>query len=106
MKCHYVTPTLFLGDPPALGRVVRVNTVSDAVSLILSGGIAVLPVDAWELADQILAVLGLTEDERWRQISFVGTRDFSQVTLPPHLARRASRGSRPLDDPLLGLPPP
>ena len=53
-KRHYsVTPTLFVGPSPT-PRAVRVETSAEAVRIIRSGQIAVLPEGAWSEAEMAL----------------------------------------------------
>jgi hypothetical protein len=67
----YVTPTLFVGEPPRhLSRTVRVSSAAEAVALIESGATAILPKGRYDLADAVLAHFGLDEAARRRQITF------------------------------------
>lgn len=53
-----VTPFLFLGSAPAgLEDVSEVATAADAASVLLAGGTAVLPMDAWAEAEAALLLI-------------------------------------------------
>lgn len=52
-----ITPSLFLGSPPPWDDVVEVSTAAEAFEVINAGGTAVLPADAWQQAEEVLARL-------------------------------------------------
>jgi hypothetical protein len=65
-RCYLVTPSLMLDGAslPQLSGIQHVAAVQAAVAVIEDRGIAVLPADAWSLADRVLAALGLDEFTR------------------------------------------
>ena len=69
---QYVTPTLFLSEPPQLSRTARVSTLLEAVAVIRAGGVAVLPEGEWDLAEQVLATFNTPEHLR-AQMHFAKT---------------------------------
>ena len=71
-RTHYVTPTLFLGEPPELSRTARVSTLPEAVAVIEAGGVAVLPEGAWDLAEQVLGTF-TSPDHLRAQMHFAKT---------------------------------
>ena len=71
---YFVTPSLMLGEVPThLKDARRAHGVDDALQLIRSGQIAILPVDEWDSVPLILASLGLTEEETRERISMART---------------------------------
>jgi len=58
----WVTSRLVLGEPPEF-HSVPVTTAGDAVTVILSGGTALLPATHWPEARQVLEIFGLTPKE-------------------------------------------
>jgi hypothetical protein len=50
----YVANQLFLGDPPDRPGATAVTTVEAALEVMAAGGEAVLPVGAWDLADEVM----------------------------------------------------
>ena len=62
-----VTPTLFVGwNPVGWGGGTDATTAKEAVAVIDSGGIAVLPPNAWDVAQETLTLLGV--DPEWQQV--------------------------------------
>src|SRR4051812_17858216 len=61
----YVTRSLFLGDLPSLDGAAKVDTPVEAVEHINSGGTAVLPAGAWDMADEVLWLLDYSRE--WRE---------------------------------------
>lgn len=74
MPTYWVTPRLYVGDPPPhLSETIEVTSVKEAVGNIEAGRIAVLPPGRFDLASQVLAHFGLSEDERADAIHFART---------------------------------
>lgn len=55
---RYVTPSLYLGQP-YLPDTQKVSTWAEAVAVIESGSVAVLPPEAYEEAERTLSALGV-----------------------------------------------
>lgn len=70
---HLVTPSLVLGDPPAVSRAVLVTGVEEALSVIKARGMAVLPHDSWDAAREVLERLGLSEEMIEDRLPFART---------------------------------
>ena len=71
---QYVTPSLFLGEPPQrLSRTAKVSTASEALTVIRSGGIAVLPLASSGEAEQVLETLGATKQHVATRLRFART---------------------------------
>lgn len=69
---HYpVTPTLFVGPVPDGG--IRVETVKQAVSVIESGGTAVLPEGAWKDAEKVVAKVTSSRRLAHRKVALAKT---------------------------------
>ena len=61
VKRHWsVTPTLFVGPSPS-PRAIHVSTAEEAVAVIRSGRIAVLPEGAWDEATEALTAISSRE---------------------------------------------
>jgi len=75
-----VTPTLFVGSPPARLTTSVVASSGDAVAVIKAGGCAVLPANRWDLANEVLVALGAAKAERASVLMFAQ----HGVVLPLH----------------------
>jgi hypothetical protein len=77
-----VTPTLFVGDRPALQDAYEVDTVSEAVQLIRVGLVAVLPADAWDLVEDTLRAVTDDHEAITRALSFARTGRIDTTRCP------------------------
>lgn len=70
MSSVFVTSHLVVGEPPTKvsGDIQQVQTAEEAVSVIDSGGTAVLPEGAWDLAEEVLRSFGANEEHVKRQV--------------------------------------
>jgi hypothetical protein len=59
---HWVTPSLYVGERTAVASAA-VSTATDALEVIRGGGTALLPEGAWDVAEETLRGLGLSERE-------------------------------------------
>ncbi len=53
-----ITPMLYLGEPPSHVTTVPVELAEDALHVIRAGGVALLPRNRWDLASDVLELLG------------------------------------------------
>jgi len=53
-----ITPMLYLGEPPSDVTTVPVELAEDALHVIRAGGVALLPRNRWDLASDVLELLG------------------------------------------------
>jgi len=65
-----VTPTLFVGSPPARLTTSVVASSVEAVAVIKAGGCAVLPAYRWDLANEVLVAFGAAKAERASVLMF------------------------------------
>ncbi len=63
-QTNLVTPMLYLGEPPSDVTTVPVELATDALHVIRAGGVALLPRNRWDLASDVLELLG--ESKAWR----------------------------------------
>jgi len=64
VQTDLITPMLYLGEPPSDVTTVPVELAEDALHVIRSGGVALLPRNRWDLASDVLELLG--ESKAWR----------------------------------------
>lgn len=76
-----ITPTLYLGDPPSEVTTMPVGSAEEALDVIRARGMARLPLDRWDLALDVLEVLG--EPKAWR---------LSELLLAKHGVRVVTEG--------------
>ena len=57
-QTNLVTPMLYLGEPPSDVTTVPVELATDALHVIRAGGVALLPRNRWDLASDVLELLG------------------------------------------------
>lgn len=72
-RTWYVTRSLFLGHPPPLAGAERVSRAEDAVTVIRSGAVAVLPAGSWDMADEVLWLLDVSREWREHQLHWART---------------------------------
>lgn len=60
----WVTPSLYVGEPPNLSRTAKVTSADEALTVIAQGGIAVLPPGSSQEAEKVLAHFGVDETTR------------------------------------------
>jgi len=63
-QSYLITPMLYLGEPPSDVTTVPVELAEDALHVIGAGGVALLPRNRWDLASDVLELLG--ESKAWR----------------------------------------
>jgi hypothetical protein len=68
----WVTPSLYVGGQATVPST-DVRTVGEAVKVILDGGTAHLPEDAWDLAEVVLARFGVKKERIAEKIHFAQT---------------------------------
>lgn len=68
-----VTLELFLGEPPEVSGCVEVASAPAAADVIHSGGTAVLPAGAWDLADEVLWLMDVARPWRAHQLHWART---------------------------------
>lgn len=76
MTSACLTPTLFIGDPGDavyLTNVTPVVTVDEAVAVIQAKGRALLPLDAWDDAAEVMRRLGIEEPWIENRLRFAKT---------------------------------
>lgn len=70
-RTYRVTPTLLIGRVPVgNARAVRAHSVQEAVAAIEDGMVAVLPTEAWDLAERVLEALGMPRQAAQDHIGF------------------------------------
>jgi hypothetical protein len=73
-QTYWVTPTLLLGRIPAdISKAARAESPDEALQLIIGGQTAVLPANAWDMAERVLRELGLGEEAITDRIVFART---------------------------------
>lgn len=72
-RTQYVTPSLFIGEPPALSRVAVVQGSQEALAAIRAGMVAVLPAGAHEAAQEVLRALGASPVQVSARLRFAKT---------------------------------
>ncbi len=63
-QSYLITPMLYLGESPSNVTTVPVELAEDALHVIRAGGVALLPRNRWDLASDVLELLG--ESKAWR----------------------------------------
>jgi len=63
-----ITPMLYLGEPPSHVTTVPVELAEDALHVIRAGGVALLPRNRWDLASDVLELLGESKASRLSEL--------------------------------------